>query len=264
MTYVQGQRARLSTTVLDVTGAPASATTVLTMTSPAGIVSTPTVVNAGTGSYYADVTFDEPGDWLRVWSTSGAVVSTDADQIHVIAPTLRIVGLAEVKEHGNITRTDSDRELLDFIGTAQQIIESLVGVTVPQTVTETVYDASQVLWLHYSPVLSVTSVTEYGTPVDPSLYTVDLFTGTITRTDRRNWYGAATSAVTYVYRAGRTPIPEGIRWAAKELTISLWRSTQAQRGGRGRGETPDTPTGYALPNRVKEALEPFLLLPVVG
>lgn len=263
MTYVLGQRVNLRTTVTTADGALADATVVLAVTAPDGTVSTPTVTRASIGLYTADVTFDQAGDWLRVWSTSGALVSTDVDQVHVIAPALRIVGLAEVKEHGNITTAASDRELLDFIGTSQQIIEDLVGVTVPQTFTETRYAAGQIL-LEHAPVLSVLSVTEYGATVTPGLYLVDADAGTIDRVDGRVWYGARTSALTVVYRAGRTPIPEGIRWAAKELTISLWRSTQAQRGGRGRGENQDTPTGYALPNRVREALEPFLLAPVVA
>lgn len=265
MTYVLGQRVSLRTTVTDAAGVATDATTVLTVTAPDGTVTTPAVTHPGTGLYSADVTFNQAGDWLRVWSTSGAIVSTDVDQIHVISPTLRIVGLAEVKEHGNITTTANDRELLDFIGTSQQMIESLVGTTVPQTFTETQYTSAGNVWLRHSPVLSVTSVTEFGGVVDPGLYIVDADAGVITRTDGRDWYGATTSALTTVYRAGRAPIPEGIRWAAKELTVSLWRSTQAQRGGRSRGsDAPETPTGYALPNRVREALEPYLLVPVVA
>jgi hypothetical protein len=266
VTYVLGQRIKLSTSVLDVEGALTDATVVLTVTAPDGTVSTPAVTHPATGWYEAEVTLSQAGDWLRVWSTSGTVVSTDVDQIHVIAPVLRIVGLAEVKEHGNITTTSHDRELLDFIGTAQQMIEDIVGVTVPRTFTETHYATpGGYVWLREAPVMSVTSVDEYGAPVDPSLYIADLNAGAIGRTDGRSWHADSTTALTTVYRAGRAPIPEGIRWAAKELTIALWRSTQAQRGGRARGtDAPEAPTGYALPNRVREALAPFLLVPAVA
>jgi hypothetical protein len=265
VTYVQGQRANLRTSVADQAGTATDATVVLTITDPDGTVSTPTVNRTGTGQYNADVTFNQPGDWLRVWTTSGTVVSSDVDQVHVIAPSLRIVGLAEVKEHGNITSTASDRELLDFIGTAQQMIEDLVGPTVPQTYTQTWTDTPKpALWLDQQPVLAVTSVTEYGNVVDPGLYSVNT-DGSISRVDRRCWYGTSLSPLAVVYRAGRAPIAEGIRWAAKELTVHLWRSTQAQRGGRARGDVTDLPAaGYGLPNRVREALEPFLLLPAVG
>lgn len=276
MTYVQGQRATLSTTVKDASGTLTDATAVLTMTAPDGSITTPTVTHDGVGLYSSAVTFDQIGDWLRVWSTSGTIVADDFDQIHVIAPTLRIVGLAEVKEHGNITSTANDRELLDFIGTAQQMIEELVGPTVPQTFTDTFttdvprrYGDDYVrhvgghptLWLSRQPVMSVTSIAENGSTVDPSLYSLNLQDGTVARLDRRHWYDGATA----VYRAGRNPIPEGIRWAAKELVIHLWRSTQAQRGGRARGDATDqVVAGYGIPNRVKEALSPFLLDPVIG
>jgi hypothetical protein len=258
VTYVQGQRATLRTTITDESGQLSDATVVLTVTAPDGTASTPTVTRESLGVYSAAVTFTQAGDWLRVWTTSGAIVSSDVDQIHVIAPALRLVGLAEVKEHGNITSTASDRELLDFIGTAQQMIELEVGPTVPQTFTETVYACGNAVILGRHPVLSVTSITEYGAVVDPSLYAADLSRGIITRLDGRHWYADATYPLTYTYRAGRSPIPEALRWAGKELTIHLWRSTQAQRGGRGRGDDPGTAAPFGLPNRVADALVPFL------
>lgn len=266
MTYVQGQRATLKTTVTDESGNPADATVVLTITAPDGTISTPTVNHDGTGQYSAAVTFNQVGDWLRVWTASGTIVAPTFDQIHVIAPTLRIVGLAEVKEHGNITSSASDGELLDFIGTAQQMIEELVGVTVPQTITETTYACSGAILLDKGPVLSVQSITEYGAAVDPSLYAVDLATGAIERTDCRSWHGSSTWPLGVIYRAGRNPIPEAIRWAGKEQTIHLWRSTQAQRGGRARGDIGDAAVaaGFGMPNRVRDALIPFLLAPVVA
>lgn len=272
MTYVQGQRAKLSTVVRGEDGQPADATVVLTMTAPDGTVSTPAVNHDGIGAYSASVTFDQSGDWLRVWMASGTVVAPDVDQIHVIAPTLRLVGLVEVKEHGNITSTASDRELLDFIGTAQQMIEELVGATVPQTFTQgwsvPFRDRCRtypVLWFDHGPVLSINSITEYGNVVDPSLYLLN-DDGSVVRTDGRGWYADTAAPLSVIYRAGRAPIPEGIRWAGKELTIHLWRSTQAQRGGRARGDIGDAAVaaGFGMPNRVRDALAPFLLAPVVA
>lgn len=264
MTYFLGQRATLRTEIRNEAGQLANSTVVLTVTAPDGTVSTPAVANDGTGLYSAQVTFDQAGDWLRVWSATGAVVTTDADQVHVIATALRIVGLAEVKEHGNITSSANDRELLDFIGTAQQMIEAEVGVTVPRTITETIYGNAQVLLLSNAPVLSVQQVTEYAATVDPSAYVVDTTTGAITRVDGRAWAATVSSPTTWTYRAGRAPIPEAIRWAAKELTIHLWRSTQAQRGGRGRGDVPESAAAFGLPNRVADALAPFAKAPVVA
>jgi len=264
VTYVQGQRASLRTTVTDEAGQLTDATVVLTVTAPDGTVTQPTVSHDGLGLYSAQVTFNQVGDWLRVWTASGAVDAPDVDQIHVIAPALRLVGLAEVKEHGNITTSASDRELLDFIGTAQQMIEHEVGPTVPQTYTETIYAPAHALLLGHTPVLSVLSVTEYGVTVDPSLYNVDLATGTVTRKDCRRWFASDLQPATWVYQAGRSPIPEALRWAGTELTIHLWRSTQAQRGGRGRGDVPDTAAAFGLPNRVADALIPYLRAAMVA
>lgn len=187
------------------------------------------------------------------------------------------VTLDEVKLHGNITTDANDDELLGFIGTAQQMVEQLVGITVPQTFTQTVTDSHRChggypyptqhpyLWPRQQPLLDVTSVTESGATVDPSLYLVDTEDGTIVRTDRRGWYGVPEMPLTFVYRAGRLIVAEGICWGIKELTIHLWRSTQTQRGGRARGDTTETvAAGYGLPNRVRDALAPFLLAPAVG
>jgi hypothetical protein len=264
VTYYLGQRATLNTIIRDEAGNPADSTVALTLTAPDGTVTTPTVNHDGTGLYSAAVTFDQAGDWLRVWNASGAIVAVDADQVHVIAAALRIVGLAEVKEHGNITSSTYDRELLDFIGTAQQMIEDEVGATVPRTVTETIYANASTLLLGEGPVISVQQVTEYGNTVDPAAYILNTATSAVMRTDGRCWYGSTAYPVTVVYRVGQAPIPEAIRWAGKELTIHLWRSTQAQRGGRGRGEAAESAASFGLPNRVRDALAPFARGPVVA
>lgn len=259
MTYYVGQRATLHTEIRNEAGTLTDATVTLTVTAPDGTVSTPTVNHPGTGLYNADVTFNQAGDWLRVWSTTGAVISVDSDQIHVTSPVLRVVGLAEVKEHGNITATNADRELLDFIGTAQEMVEAVVGVTTPRTITDERLrqrPGEAFAWLQHTPVLEVTTVVENGvTLVAGSHYLLWPDTGRLDRLPSGRW-SCTDTLVTY--RAGRTPMPDAIRWAVKELTIHLWRSTQAQRGGRGRGEaTNETAAAYGLPNRVRDALVPY-------
>ncbi|MEU1810953.1 hypothetical protein [Micromonospora aurantiaca (nom. illeg.)] len=268
MTSLVGQRESLRLEVRDEQGALTDATVVLTLTRPDGTTTQPAVDHPVAGVYTAQVTYDQAGDWLRVWQTTGVVVSVDADQVHVVAPALRIVSLAEVKEHGNITTTASDRELLDFIGTAQQMIEHLVGATVPTTVTEILTASGSRLWLTRAPVIAVASVTPYAgttplTPLAAGTWTLDPASGSLARP-----YGGWAARVEVVYRAGRAPIPEAIRWAAKELAIHLWRSTQTLRGGRGRGAVDDQAAavgaGYGLPHRVEDALGPFLRAPAVA
>ena len=174
------------------------------------------------------------------------------------------VSLEDVKAHGNITSTANDDELGLFIDTAQELIEGYIGVIVPRTVTETLCAYERTVQLKYAPVLTVASVTEYGGTVGAGLYLLDPAYGTLVRTDGRGWYAAPSYPLVITYQAGRMPVAASIRWAIMELTITLWRGTQAQRGGRGRGEAPDAPTGYALPNRVREILDPFILIPAVG
>lgn len=177
---------------------------------------------------------------------------------------MAVVSIEEVKQHLNITGTASDAELPVFIDTAQQIVEDLVGPVEPTIVTQTMYSGG-VVSLNESPVISITTVTEYGVTVSPSLYVADLTDGSLVRLDGRRWYAAPSSPLVVVYQAGRTMLPAALKWAIMEEAAHLWRATQSQRGGRARGsDIPDAPTGYALPNRVREVIEPFLLLPAVG
>lgn len=273
MTYHVGQMVQLTTSLTGTGTAPAMA---LVVTKPDGTTTTPTVsaptVTATGWTWTANVLADQANDWLYQFTASGSYVGVDAGQFHVIAAGLRVVGLDEVKEHGNITSTASDRELLDFIGTAQQMVEQLVGPTVPVTVTgERHRSVGSTIWLDRPPVLSITSVQEYAgaTPLSALVAGEWAFDAASGRLDRivsgypSYWLG---TEVLVTYRAGRAPIPEAIRWGAKELTVHLWRSTQAQRGGRARGDVAEAATAapFGVPNRVRDALALYLLPPGVA
>jgi hypothetical protein len=173
------------------------------------------------------------------------------------------VSLEDVKLHLNITSTTNDTELTTFIDTAQEIVEHYVGPVEPQTVTETFY-RNGAIFLSITPVISITTVTEYAAVVGSSFYTVD--GDELIRLDGRSWYGSHGAPLTVVYEAGRAygNLPAAIGWGIKEETAHLWRTTQSQRGGRSRGDEPAAPMGYALPNRVREAIAPFMRLPAVG
>lgn len=265
MTYRIGEVVTLSTAMA---GSGTAPTMTLTVTKPDGTSVAPTVSAAapsGTGwTWTASFAVDQAGDWLWVFIGSGSYSAVDDGQFHVVGSALRIVGLAEVKEHGNITSAGSDRELLDFIGTAEQMIEAHIGPVVPRTVSAerlTIRPGATMAWLAYAPVLEVITVVENGITLEPADYLVWLDTGQADRLSGGTWCGREAL---FTYRAGRNPIPAAIRWAAKELTVHLWRSTQAQRGGRARGEQAESAAGYALPNRVREALIPFALSPLVA
>lgn len=273
MSYTQGQMVALSTAMSGV-GTPPTMT--LTVTAPDGTTTLPTVsapsVVAGGWTWTATVHATQEGDYHYLFVASGTYVGVDEGQFHVVAPVLRIVGLGEVKEHGNITSSATDRELLGFISTAQQMIEDKVGAVVPTTVTAERHTSGRVrVWLRHAPVIAVTSVQEWsgstlvGSP-SASEYVLDGESGALSRVAVGGaysyWLGIE---VRVTYRAGRAPVPEAIRWAAKELTIHLWRSTQALRGGRARGadDAVAVGAGFGLPNRVQDALAPFLKAPAV-
>lgn len=272
MSYYLGQRARIRTEVRDVAGVLTNTTLALTLTRPDGTTVVPGVTNDSTGVYHADVLLDQAGDWLRVWSGTGAVEVADADQFRVVATTLRIIGLAEAKEHRNITATADDRELLDFIGAAQKMIEGKVGPVVPFPVVDEVhYPATDLLVLKNSPVVEVTAVQEYsggtGLGVLPAgQYRLDQQAGMLRRLTASGsagwWQG---SEVRVSYTPGRRPIPDNLRLAAKELVGHLWKRSQALRGGGRAGQaTPEETVagmGYAMPNAVLEMIADDLRLP---
>ncbi|MDR7278931.1 head-tail connector protein [Catenuloplanes atrovinosus] len=175
------------------------------------------------------------------------------------------VTLDAVKRHLNITGDAADAELPTFIATAQAMVEELVGPISPvEIVGERHTSGTCQVWLHRTPVLTVVSVAERtggtSTPLDPAAYFLDPDDGSLTR---EGYAGArfGGSLLLVTYEAGRDPVPPGLQWAIMELTAHLWRSTQAQRGGRARTDTLDATTGaaFGMPNRVRDALTPWLL-----
>lgn len=172
-----------------------------------------------------------------------------------------VVDLEDVKIHGNITGTASDAELPSFIATAQRMVEMETGPIDPITVMDEEHPSGGgVLWLQHTPVLTITSLTAAGVSVGSTLYRLTPATGRVKRL-----VGSFTGEILVSYTAGRTaPYPETILWAIKELTIHLWRSTQAQRGGRSRGEDVPMAASYGLPNRVRDALIHDMRLPAVA
>ncbi|AGL19503.1 phage gp6-like head-tail connector protein [Actinoplanes sp. N902-109] len=231
-----------------------------TVTAPDGSINTP-AATYGSGAWTAVFTPTQPGDYLYVFAGPGFVAS---DQFHVVATALHIVGLADVKQHANITTTANDRELLDFIGTAEAMVEDLVGPVVPRTITGErleVRPGDKIAWLNQAPVLSIVSITRNGVTLDPGRYRLWPDTGQLDFDSPWPWSWLPDAAASY--EAGRRPIPDGIRWAAKELVTHLWQSTQSQRGGRGRGDVEPAAAPFGMPNRVADALEPWLLAPGV-
>ncbi|MEW2442789.1 hypothetical protein [Micromonospora marina] len=258
MTYV-GQRETLRLQVRDEEGALSDATVVLTVTRPDTTTTQPVVSHDGVGLYSAQVTYDQAGDWLRVWQVSGSVVAVDADQVHITAPVLRLVGLAEVKAQLNIAAADTsqDAELADYIDVVTEVVEHIVGPVVPRQVVETHDGGSEALVLRRPPVLEVTAVTEGGVALTSDAWAMSS-AGILYRPAGR--WRDARGAVTVTYRAGRASVPASIRQAAKELLALHWRSQQG--GNYSPFDTGGEPgdgqviLGFFVPGKVMQLLRP--------
>lgn len=192
---------------------------------------------------------------------------------------LDIITVAELKTHLNKSNATDDTELAFFVTTASAKIDELAGPVIQRSVTQIFSGGTG--WkrtesLRQTPVVSVTSVTESGNVLDPSLYTVDLVTGVFTRGPTggayRTPFPPGTNNIVVVYIAGRTTAAAGssqlasdaptLRLACLELAAHWWRTTQyaraGNRGGQLGGGDADSyalhAMGFAVPNRVNELI----------
>lgn len=194
-----------------------------------------------------------------------------------------IVTLADAKAHLNIETIDDDTELQNFIEAATPVIEKIAGPVIVQTVTEYFDGGRPTLTLSKLPVISVTSVTEtigdtnyvltavtLGSSTTPTGYTLDPERGRITRRvyNATGEFVDGLGNVKVVYSAGRANIPKNIRLAALELISHWWSMSQRNRnGGRpafGGEDVLNMGAGYAIPNRVRELLQPDPPIPGVA
>lgn len=266
MAYDLGDTVILAADCRDAAGVLANATTVtLTVTLPDGTTTPHTPANppAATGKYTHPYVTLQSGLHRFRWTFAGAV----PDQAYVDAFYVRsadpymLVSLADVKAHLNISATDTtyDEELRNAIEVASDVAESYAGVMARKTVTE-IHSSSGgcAVVLRRPPVLSVTSVTENGTDVAASGYSLS-DTGILYRVSGYSdtaWL-AGRNNITITYVAGVTVIPPSVLDAVKDL-VRLNFSPQL--GGTyspfDSGETSpgETRFGFFVPNRIIAAL----------
>lgn len=185
-----------------------------------------------------------------------------------------LVTLDDVYDTLNIKNPDGtdDGELQGFIDAAQAVIEDIVGPVVPQTYTEVHSGRGPSIVLDHTPVISVTSVTEYigVTPYalsdaelggSTSAYSYSLDDPTAGIVSRRynglvGGFAAGNRNIQIVYVAGQATVPANVRLAALELIRMQWQPQQS-------GNLPGVGTddfsginvmGFFVPNRVRELL----------
>jgi hypothetical protein len=266
VSYTIGQQAVLTTSV-KVGDVPTNATMALTVTAPDGTVSHPTISQTGTGEYSATVTLDQASIWTYEWTSSGAAVGTDDGVFYVTTSAARIISLKELKLHLNKDPdlTIDDGELADVLDAAQDMITDRIGPVIPTIYTDRFSGGRAAVALSRRPVISVTSVFENvntGSPtaVASTGYGLDGATGILTRLSTAGapvWWSGGFSSVAVTYTVGRSPVPQNIRLAAKELAAHLWRNSQIGRARRQRSSADDESSaglGYSMPYRVRELL----------
>jgi len=197
-----------------------------------------------------------------------------------------LVTMAELTAHLNMLITPTDAivaELQGFIDDCTPVVEDIVGHVVPATFDER-YDGGNVsIQLRQLPVLTVASVTEvigftnYTLTEQPPNATTSAFGFSVDNLDmgimvRRDGGGGLTrfyanrGNIEVVYTAGRATVPGNVRRGTLELIRHWWQYGQQAQGRVGSyapGSAAEddsalstTPSGYLVPNRVKELLQP--------
>lgn len=198
------------------------------------------------------------------------------------APTV-IVTLDDVKSHLNKTDFADDLELQGFIDAATPLIENIAGPVIPRTVVEYYSGGTTVINLNSMPVSSVTSIVEtygqtnysltqsdLGSAMSGFAFTFDSLTGRVVRRsyNAEAMFPIGNNNVKVTYVTGRDTVPANIRLATLMLIQHLWSTSQMNRnGGRpslGGDDTFVPGMGFAVPNRVKELLQPSPRVPGVA
>ena len=261
---------------------------VLTVTQPDLTTATPEVTwDPGTSEYTAAGPSAQPGHYLVAWATSDATFPGGyGDSYNVTSlATTSILSLSEAKRSLRIPVTDTSEDdfIAEFNPVATAIIEWYCGPVIQRAVTERLPAGGLVVQLSLPPLLSLTpwttipatladagiAVPDPPSPMFPTrvfgvsypteqLYP-DPVLGTVTHTSGLPFY---YGEYIWSYQAGRPVIPDCILYGARALLRHLYgleRGGTTGSGGSGSiaagdEETTQTPMGFAVPNRVLEAM----------
>lgn len=206
----------------------------LTIALPDGTTATPTVpAPATTGTYAVDYPTTIAGRHIGTWSfTMAGGLTTSHVQSFDVAGAATLVTADEAAVHlraaGSIT-TAADLDQLQWLcQVATEVVERDLGRPLTRrTVTEIRDGGGPLIVLRQTPVLSITSVVDYGTTLDPADYTLDggiLYRGSTSSYWTRFVGGRGAVVVTYV--AGYLDPPKVARQVARSVVQSLWQSSQ--------------------------------------
>jgi hypothetical protein len=251
-------------------GVLASATVTCTITLPDGTTSAPSVSNPSTGRYTASYTPAVAGTFYVRWvgEDVGGVSGVDTvaeDSFTVSANSNAFISLEDAKSFLNITDTADDEELLAYLEWACTLAERIADTDFSRkTVTSekhSVLRCTSSIVLDHRPVLSVTSLSESGTALSASDYTVDNRWGVVYRQagsyQDSEWLQGRNN-VTVTYITGWSIIPPEVRQATLQILEHLWTN---QRGGsplaggfRDVNDFPQAGMNWNVPNKARDTL----------
>jgi hypothetical protein len=250
------------------------------VTAPDGTTSTPAVTQGAVST--ATVPATQVGAYLLVWSATGTVTDVQTDQFTVLAPSLGLISLSDLRDQLNISVVDTTAtaKLRRFIQSATAVVENITGPILPSPQTRYFAGGCSFVILPHRWVKSITTVQEFwggttiytlanqqpGTgPLTGFAYTWDPVTTKIVRVSAgyETDFKPGQNAVIVNYVAGMATIPQDITDATGELIRHWWAHGQQPYRGAFQATTADddggtiTVMGYSVPNRVNEMLNPY-------
>lgn len=161
------------------------------------------------------------------------------------------------------TDTTNDADLqATYIPAVTPMVEDLAGPIVQRTGVVRTFDGGKPSIALPSAVTAVTAVTESGVTLTSGTdYVADLASGVLFRgsaTTPGSWADGVQN-VTVTYDAGTGVVPPNVLLAARIILRQLWQADQ--QGARPQFGSPETdtvttPSGFAIPKRAFELLQP--------
>lgn len=248
-------------------------TVTLTVTGSAGTYTAAyTAGQALAANRYIKVAFTVSGTAVSdvnddiTWLAAGAVV--DEMPVTVADVAAAIPGL----DPTDFENTDA---IEDMIRSAADELETYVGPVVPRLITERLTPVGGVLFLSKTPVVSVTSITEYSGATGTVLteetigsvtgtYLADLGAGLVYRRSGGSdtTWTVGQRNVLAVYTAGHSPIPHWLSQAVIELVRHRW--TLRHHGSSVAFDSLPAGDFGGLPNSVKNLIRGHELAPAIA
>lgn len=263
-TFELGQTITVAINVYDSDGALANIGGTMTCTAvkPDGTTATATVTNPSTGVYQAALASTLAGRYrfpfTGTGTNSGGLPRTMVADVWPADPRF-ICSLEDVKAELNMPATTvvNDDELWLYIAATTPVVEEIAGRVLSATLTET-FDGGKTAVLLSERASAITSVTVGG--VATTDYVANLDSGIVyagsTSAPSTFTYGRQNVVVTYT--AGGSSVDPNIVLAARIIAAHQYQVGQQGRSGRGRGidETTIIGSGFAVPVRAMQLLEP--------